>query len=656
MFRVLNCLAVEHDWRLVAVAAVVCLLASLTAINLFKRACATGGRSRLLWLLTAGAAVGGGIWATHFIAMLAYEPGVPVGYGLGLTMLSLFAAIAITTLGLTVAVTQSHAWSGAAGGAVVGLGIGGMHYLGMQALELPGRISWSSDLVASSIAFGVIFSALALNVATRRDSVRAMLVAAVLLTLAIVTLHFTAMGAVTIIPDPARAIHAASLSPGALTVAVASVAIAILAMCLFGSFADRRFDEQSRLRDIALDNMSQGVVMFDPAQRLVVCNARYLELYRLSPKVVRLGATLRDVMQARIASGSFGRDLDEYCAEITTAMAEGRSIGRIVETPDGRAISVLNRPIAGGYWLGTHEDITERLKAEKQMATFTDQQARRAAVDAAIVSFRESVESVLKTVDDSAAAMRATAMTLSSSSARTTERASGAVATSNEASANVGAAAAAAEQLLSSIMEIGSQLGRTAELVRLAVGEAHATNQEMGGLAQSVQEIGDVVGLIRQIAGQTNLLALNATIEAARAGEAGRGFAVVASEVKSLSVQTANATERIAAQISAIQASTRNALDAIQRNTGRMQDIDRFTSAVSGSIEQQNVATGEISSNVASAANETKAVVAVLDEVAGAVRATRSAADTVLEASETVAAAVSTLRENVESFLRRVAV
>ncbi|MGB6911201.1 MAG: methyl-accepting chemotaxis protein, partial [Pseudolabrys sp.] len=85
----------------------------------------------------------------------------------------------------------------------------------------------------------------------------------------------------------------------------------------------------------------------------------------------------------------------------------------------------------------------------------------------------------------------------------------------------------------------------------------------MARLADTVQHIGEVVNLIRNIAGQTNLLALNATIEAARADEAGRGFAVVASEVKSLAVQTAKATEQIAMQIEAVQSSTRVTADAI---------------------------------------------------------------------------------------------
>ena len=186
--------------------------------------------------------------------------------------------------------------------------------------------------------------------------------------------------------------------------------------------------------------------------------------------------------------------------------------------------------------------------------------------------------------------------------------------------------------------------------------EAHSTNDEIVGLARAAQEIGDVVKLIQQVAGQTNLLALNATIEAARAGEAGRGFAVVASEVKALAVQTAKATEQIAAQIAAVQTSTTSTVEAIRRNTDRMQEINRYTSAVAASLAQQNAATSEITHNVAGAAEGTKAVVAVLEQVAGAVSRTLGSADTMLASSEAVEVAAGSLREKVEDFLRKVAV
>ena len=193
-------------------------------------------------------------------------------------------------------------------------------------------------------------------------------------------------------------------------------------------------------------------------------------------------------------------------------------------------------------------------------------------------------------------------------------------------------------------------------MLRVASAEANTTNQEIAALADASQKIGDVVALIRNIAGQTNLLALNATIEAARAGEAGRGFAVVASEVKSLAVQTAKATEDISRLIVAVQGSTSSAVEAIHRITERMQEIDRNATSVAASVEQQSSATSEISNNVASAAEGTNGVVAVLNQLAAAAIDTRKTAETVLGVSNTVGNAVSDLRSEVEQFLSKVAV
>src|SRR5258707_2201975 len=123
MFRILTCLAVEHDWRLVLLAALVCFLASITAINLFRCAQSTTGRARASWIVAAGAATGCGIWATHFIAMLAYEPGISVSYNVGLTVLSLLAAAVVTGIGLSIAVYLPGRWGGPIAGAVVGGGI-----------------------------------------------------------------------------------------------------------------------------------------------------------------------------------------------------------------------------------------------------------------------------------------------------------------------------------------------------------------------------------------------------------------------------------------------------------------------------------------------------------------------------------------------------
>jgi len=657
MFRVFNCLTTEHDWRLVIVAGIVCFLASLTAISLFNRARATAGRVRAAWIVAAGAATGCGIWATHFIAMLAYDPGVSIAYNIGLTALSLIAAALVTAGGLAVAVYLPARWSAPLGGAIVGGGIACMHYTGMWAVELPGRVTWWPGLVAVSVALGMLFGTGALLVAAHRDTLRTMALAALLLTLAIVSHHFTAMGAVEIVPDPTRVITAFSLSPGSLALAVASAAVAVLGMSLAGAFTDRRLDASSQLLATALNNMTQGVVMFDRSERLLVCNDRYLEMYGLSRAQIKPGCTLREIIAARSANGTLGSDAERYCAELLDAMTRGKTLRSVIERPDGHAIEVINRPIAGGdYWVGTHDDITERRLTEMRIASLAEQKERRELVEAEIRSFRENVEAVLRTMSHSAAEMGRTATGLSGYSHETSQRAAGAVRSSNDAAVNVAAASDAARELMESINEISRQLSQATDLVGVAVDEAQRTNADVASLAQAAQEIGNVVKLIQHIAGQTNLLALNATIEASRAGESGRGFAVVASEVKSLAVQTAKATEQISAQIAGVQTSTAAAVEAIRRNTERMQEINRYTTAVAASVEQQSAATNEISHNVASAAAETKVVVGALEDVVGAVDHTGTSAATVLEVSQAMQSAADDLRTKVEGFLTKVAV
>ena len=211
--------------------------------------------------------------------MLAYDAGVPVAYGFGPTGLSLVAAVVVTAIGLGVAVYGSDQWGPPVGSGIVGAGVACMHYLGMWAVELPGVIAWSFDLVAASIFIGMLLGMAALKVAARRNDKRSLFIAAILMTLAIVSHHFTAMGAVEIMPDPTRVITALSLSPTTLAIAVASAPVAILATSLVSVFADRRLDEKSFLLATAVNNMTQGLVMFDSNERLVICNDSYMMMY-----------------------------------------------------------------------------------------------------------------------------------------------------------------------------------------------------------------------------------------------------------------------------------------------------------------------------------------------------------------------------------------
>jgi diguanylate cyclase (GGDEF)-like protein/PAS domain S-box-containing protein len=371
MFRIFNCLASEHDWRLVVLAGLVCFLASLATVSLFHRGRATKGRARAIWTVTAGVAAGCGIWATHFIAMLAYEPGVPTAYDIGMTALSLVMAIIVTSAGLGFGIYSSARLAAPIGGGIVGAGVACMHYLGMSALQLPGYVTWSADLVVVSIMLGMLLGMAGLAVAARWDGPRETLAAGGLFALAILAHHFTAMGAVTVFPDPSRGIDIFALSPNSLAMTIAGAAVAVLGMALIGSIADRRSEkklfEQNRQLDAALNNMTQGVCMVDAAGRLIICNGRYLEMYHLSADQVKPGCSVSDMLFARHAAGTLAGDPKQFRGELFAAMAAGKPLRTNMELDDGRIITSVHQPVEGGGWVSTHEDVTEMRRALRDL-------------------------------------------------------------------------------------------------------------------------------------------------------------------------------------------------------------------------------------------------------------------------------------------------
>jgi diguanylate cyclase len=285
MLKVYNCIAGEHDLRLVALAALLCVLASFTAINLLRHARRSTGRMWVIWLAVSAISTGFGIWATHFIGMLAFRPGVAHGYDIGLTILSLVAAIVLTGVGLAVSLISNWRPGHWIGGAIVGSGIVTMHFSGMAAFEVAGIVLWDPAIVAVSILLGTLLGAAALAVGLHGHRESWKIGGALLLTLAICGHHFTAMGAVSIVPYPTIEVSEWAWPAGWLAAGVAIASLAIILLALAAVVLDIRDHKRSkleiaRMRDLA-DASVEGMLVCD-GEVIVSANRSFSLLSGLS--------------------------------------------------------------------------------------------------------------------------------------------------------------------------------------------------------------------------------------------------------------------------------------------------------------------------------------------------------------------------------------
>ena len=210
----------------------------------------------------------------------------------------------------------------------------------------------------------------------------------------------------------------------------------------------------------------------------------------------------------------------------------------------------------------------------------------------------------------------------------------------------------AVTELSSSIDEIASQTAQSVGASDLARERAEAANRVAGRLGETSRRIGEISGLIADIASQTNLLALNATIEAARAGEAGRGFAVVAQEVKVLAGQTSKATEEIERQIADIRAATQDVFASVGEIADAIGAMSSFSTAVAGAVEEQNVATREITGSLHRASDATQAAVEAIDDLPRMAEETDRAALALTTLSGDLSGRANNLSEEIERLLR----
>jgi len=289
-----------------------------------------------------------------------------------------------------------------------------------------------------------------------------------------------------------------------------------------------------------------------------------------------------------------------------------------------------------------------------QEAMLEDRAKRQRAVDGLIKSFETAIGQVVDSVSSASAQLQTTAQGMATTAEETTRQSTTVAAASEQATTNVQTVASATEELSASVREISQQVSQSSRMIGEAVTQANQTNEQVQGLTQAAQKIGDVVKIIADIAGQTKLLALNATIEAARAGEAGKGFAVVASEVKALANQTARATDDIAAQIKTIQEATHTSAQSINGIAQTIGKVNETATTIASAVEEQGAATQEIARNVTEAARGTQEVSSNIVGVSQAAQQTGSAADLVLTSAGELRKSGDLLKQEVDAFLRDV--
>lgn len=269
----------QHDFKLVVLAAIVCECGAVTAFRLYARLRGSKGIVRAAWTLLTGIVAGAGVWATHFLLIMAYDPGLRIGYWPGSTLASLIIAIMAMCGGFMLATSPKRSNSTEiAGGVLIGFGLGAMHYVGLTGMAVQGHMVWNPAIAGLSVAFAVIGSIVALYAVGSGARVYQQLLGALLITIAVVGLHFSGMAALTIRPDYNIPAPPELLSPVMISFGVSAIAAVMIlgglgAALIEASTTNSALDRMRRLANAAFEGI---VVLRDGV--ITDCNQAFAEL------------------------------------------------------------------------------------------------------------------------------------------------------------------------------------------------------------------------------------------------------------------------------------------------------------------------------------------------------------------------------------------